>query len=209
VRLLADVRPPYGVREIAAATGLTPGYVSRLLETLDHEALVDRAARGRVVAVDVDGLLRRWAESYDVLSANEAATYVAPSGARDALGRLPASDAARGVVVTGSFAAVRLAPVAAPALLAAYCDEPERVAEALALLPADEGGDVVLLRPFDVVAKERAVAGEDGITYAAPSQVAVDCLTGTGRMPAEGEAVLGWLRADEARWRRASLAARS
>ena len=29
--------------------------------------------------------------------------------------------------------------------------------------------------------------------YVAPSQAVVDCLTGTGRMPAEGEAVLEWM----------------
>ena len=39
VRFLADVRPPYGIREIAAATRLTPGYVSRLVDALDRGAL--------------------------------------------------------------------------------------------------------------------------------------------------------------------------
>ena len=67
VRLLADVRPPYGVRELAEAAKLAPGYVSRLLEALDREALVERPRRGQVEAVDVPGLLRRWAETYDVL----------------------------------------------------------------------------------------------------------------------------------------------
>ena len=47
VRLLADVRPPYGVGELAAASGLTPGYVSRLLDTLDREGVVERSRRER------------------------------------------------------------------------------------------------------------------------------------------------------------------
>jgi hypothetical protein len=64
------------------------------------------------------------------------------------------------MVITGSFAASRLAPVASPAMLLAYASTPGRLASELELLPA------------------------------APLQVAVDCLTGNGRMPAEGEALL-------------------
>jgi hypothetical protein len=45
-----------------------------------------------------------------------------------------------------------------------------------------------------------------GVTYVAPSQVVVDCLTGTGRMPAEGEALMSWMTENESSWRYASLA---
>ena len=88
IRLLIDVRPPYGVSEIAAVTGLTQGYVSRLLDALDQDALVERTRRGRVQEVDMPGLLRRWAESYDVLKSNEASTFLAPGGANDAVSQL-------------------------------------------------------------------------------------------------------------------------
>ena len=80
VRLLAEVRPPYGVREIASATGLAPGYVSRLLDALDREAIVERSPRGRVESVDLPSLLRQWAESYDVFKTNDVATFIAPGG---------------------------------------------------------------------------------------------------------------------------------
>jgi hypothetical protein len=43
------------------------------------------------------------------------------------------------------------------------------------------------------------------MSYVAPTQVALDCLSGNGRMPAEGEAVLSWLEANEAAWRVPSL----
>jgi hypothetical protein len=204
IRLLVDVRPPYGVSEIAAATGLAQGYVSRLLDTLDREALVDRARRGRVEDADVAGLLRRWAESYDVLKTNDTSTFLAPRGASDALSQLSGLAASTSVVVTGSFAAVRLAPVAAPALLIAYSNEIEKVANTLGLLPADEGANVALLRAFDPIAWERTTE-DAGIRYVAPSQAAVDCLTGTGRMPAEGEALIAWMAENEASWRRSSL----
>jgi hypothetical protein len=205
VRLLADVRSPYGVGELAATAKLTPGYVSRLLDTLDREAVVERSRKGAVNSVDVPGLLRRWAESYDVLRTNGAETFLAPLGARQALERLREQEATDRLAITGSFAAVRLAPVAAPALLLVYCDDPDSIADSLALLPADQGANVGLLRPFDPVVWTRAT-DDQGLRYVAASQAVVDCMTGTGRMPSEGDALLTWMMEDESRWRLDSLA---
>jgi hypothetical protein len=106
----------------------------------------------------------------------------------------------RPLTVTGSFAAVRLAPVAAPALLCAYVDDPPTVARALGLIPTDVGTNVALLRPFDRVVWDRTVR-QDGLLYVATSQIAIDCLTGNGRMPAEGEAVVDWMLSHEEAWR--------
>jgi hypothetical protein len=205
IRLLADVRPPYGVGELARAAQLTPGYVSRLLDALDREALVERSHRGAVDSVDIPGLLRRWSESYDVLKANHAATYLAPAGITEQLLRLTSPDlVAENWLVTGSLAAVRFAPVAAPAALFLYCERPATLVPALGLLPADEGANVVLLTPFDPVVWKRST-NDQGLSYACVSQVAVDCLTGTGRMPAEGEALLEWMQANQESWRWDSL----
>lgn len=198
VRTLVDIRPPYGVRELATAVDLNPGYVSRVLDTLDDEALVQRSARGGVEFADFQGLIRRWADSYDVFRANEAVTYLAPPGASQTLQRF--ASARQRTAVTGSFAAVRLAAVAGPALLAVYCDSPAALADELELIPTDEGANVAVLKPFDSVVWERT-SMEAGVTFAAPSQVAVDCLTGNGRMPAEGEALLQWLADNEKFWR--------
>jgi hypothetical protein len=99
---------------------------------------------------------------------------------------------------------VRVAPVAASALLIAYSNEIETVANELGLLPADEGANVALLRAFDPVVWER-INEDAGIRYVALSQAAVDCLTGTGRMPAEGEALIAWMAENEATWRLSSL----
>ena len=206
VRTLLDVCPPYGVRELAAAAGLTPGYVSRLLDTLDDEALVDRSSRGGVERVNVAGLVRRWAQTYDVFRTNQTTTYLAPAGASQTLQRL-ASTSLR-TIVTGSFAAVRLAAVAGPALLVVYCDQPALIAEELQLLPTSEGANVAILTPFDPIVWKGASRSDaqtftinDGVTFAAPSQIAIDCLTGNGRMPAEGEAVLEWMTDNEDAWR--------
>ncbi|MGI8729923.1 MAG: type IV toxin-antitoxin system AbiEi family antitoxin [Solirubrobacteraceae bacterium] len=203
VRVLADARPPYGVRELAVAAGLTAGYVSRLLDALDRDALIDRGRRGVVDAVDVPALLRAWADGYDVFKRENVSTFAAPNGAAAALGQL--ADLPTRAAVTGSFAAVRLAPVAAPSMLVVYCDDTAATAQVLGLLVADEGANVTLLRPFDEVVWARATTA-DGVAFAAPSQVVVDCLSGNGRMPAEGDALLDWMAANEDEWRAPALA---
>ena len=102
--------------------------------------------------------------------------------------------------MTGSFAAYRLAPVAEPRLAALYVDDPEIAARSLGLRPAETGGNVLLARPFDPVAFERAEY-YDGITYARVTQVLLDLMTGSGRGPAEAEALLEWMRENEDIWK--------
>ena len=188
IRLLLDVRPPYGVAEVAAATGLNRGYVSRLLDALYRDGLIEREPRGPVESVDVPALVRRWAKGYDVFRTNRADGFIATSGLERLLERL-ADDPDTPAAITGSFAASRLAPIASPALLLLYHDQPPLLAAELDLLPAEEGANVMILKPFDPVVFDRTGI-EEGLRYAAPSQVAVDCLGGNGRMPAEGEALL-------------------
>jgi hypothetical protein len=200
IRELVDVAPPYGVTELATATGLAAGYVSSLLEALSDEALIDRPPRGKLSRVDIEGLLRRWVVSYDVLRSNRSSTFVSPQGPVAALREMSSTQTPTRYAVTGSFAASRIAPVAAPALLMAYCQDSAEMAGRIGLLPADTGANVVLLEPFDPIVWERT-AEADGIKYVAPAQVVMDCLTGTGRMPAEGDAVLAWMLKDESRWR--------
>lgn len=201
IRTLVDVQPPYTLKELAEATGLAPGYISRTLDALNEETLIKRPPRGPVETVDIPALLRRWAASYDVFGSNRPAMFIAAEGPAALLDAL-AAEAQTGaqIVLTGSFAASRLAPVASPSLLLAYTPEPDLLADRLGLLPADEGANVGLLWPFDLVAMEGA-RQQGGLQFAAPSQVAVDCLTGNGRMPAEGEAVLSWMIENEASWR--------
>lgn len=205
VRLLVDISPPYGVGQIAKATGLASGYVSRLLSSLDEDALIERTTRSQVVSVDIPQLIRRWTQTYDVFKSNETSSFVAPQGPEELLNRLTSVAASSPpVAVTGSFSAVRFAPVASPSLLALYCSEPRILAQQLRLLPADRGSNVALLRPFDRVVWE-STTKVSGVRYAAVSQTAADCLTGNGRMPAEGEALTTWMEANQSQWRISSI----
>jgi hypothetical protein len=205
VRVLTDAAPPYTGAEIAKAANVNEGYLSRILDTLVDEGLIDRESFGPVTRVDWPAMLRRRAQAVDPFKSAGSSRYVARQGTGallESLRNRPSSD--RTPTVTGSFAAARLAPVAAPALLVVYTMNPGELENEFDLLPAEAGADTVLIRPDNNVVFSRAIK-DGGIAWAAPSQVAIDCLAGTGRMPSEGEALIEWMRGDESRWRSPSI----
>jgi len=72
--------------------------------------------------------------------------------------------------------------------------------DALGLRPAESGANVLLVEPGDDYVFEGSEE-KQGLLYAAPSQVAADLLTSPGRGPAEGEALLEWMKGNEEAWR--------
>ncbi len=204
VRVLIDVRPPYSGAEIARVAKVNEGYASRILDSLEDEGLIERPGRGPIVDVDWESLIRRRAEVVDLLKPTGTYRFVARNGPASVLDQLREMPDERSFVVTGSFAAARLAPVAAPAMLVLYAMEPRRLADRLGLMPVEFGADVILVRPDNEVVFQRAEP-DGNLLWAAPSQVAIDCLAGGGRMPAEGEAVIGWMGANEEAWRLPSI----
>ncbi len=206
VRVLVDAAPPYTGSEIARAANVNEGYASRILETLNEEGLIERESFGPVSGVDWPALLRRRAQALDLFRSPGAFRYLARQGTRALLKEMAERQLDPRATITGSFAAVRSAPVAAPALLVVYAMKPRDLAEELQLLPTETGADTVVIRPDNDVVFARATKAE-GLRWAAPSQVAIDCLAGNGRMPAEGEALIEWMRKDEGRWRSSSIKA--
>ncbi|MET8451640.1 helix-turn-helix domain-containing protein [Streptomyces sp. NPDC005209] len=208
VRLLADVRPPYQAKELADASGLSLPYVSRLLDTLEDQLLIRREKR-TITEVDWQNLLRARAAETDLLRHHSYAGMLAPNGIAAVMngirGLAPAGF--DGIAVTGSWAAHRIAPLSAGGQLMLYVAswlDVEELADDLGLLPVEENADVLLLRERDRVVFERT-AQFDGIQHVALSQVALDCLGGPGRMPAEGEAVLEYMADHHSQWRLSSI----
>ena len=198
VRGLLDYCPPFGVRELAKITKTSAASVSRVSELLEREAILYRETpRGRIISVDWERLLRRWADDYDFLNANDMMSFIEPRGMRLLFNKL--RDADFDYAVTGSFAATRLAPVAEPRLAAIYAQNPVKAAARLGLRPADTGGNVLLGRPFDPVVFDHTELDE-GITYVRVTQVAADLMSGPGRGPAEAESIIDWMRYEEDRW---------
>ena len=199
VRGLMDYRTPFGTRELAGETRSSAAMVSRVAGLLEIDGIVTKESpRGRMVLVDWETLARRWAEDYDFASSNTVTTWLEPRGTGILLSRLRNADIRH--AVTGSLAGHRLAPVAQPRLAALYVDDPDTAARSLKLRPADTGGNVLLVRPFDPVALERA-EHDDGIAFARVTQVLLDLATGPGRGPAEAEALLEWMRGHEDLWK--------
>ncbi|MEV0470923.1 helix-turn-helix domain-containing protein [Streptomyces prunicolor] len=210
IRLLADVAPPYRTTELAQHAGLSVPYVSRLLDALEDQLLVGR--EGKVItSVDWQELLRTRASHLDLMRLTNPQGMLAPNGLQAVLDRLIKRDgvvAGQDVLVTGSYAARPIAPVAVGGQLMLYVSpDPaadHAIARELGLMPVPEGGDVLLLHAPDSSVLHRP-RRYDRYRQVGPSQLVLDCLSGPGRMPAEGEKVLEFMTAEEHSWRIADL----
>lgn len=198
VRAFLDYQPPFGTRELASLSGCSLASTSRVADLLEREALIRRdEPRGPITFVEWEKLLRRWADDYDFHSANRMVSYLDPRGVNRLFNELKNADFP--YAVTGSFAAVRYAPIAEPRLATVYTRNPEHAIRQLGLRPADTGGNVLIGKPFDPVVFERAESDE-GITYAKVTQVVADLMTAPGRGPAESEGLIEWMRSKEPTW---------
>jgi hypothetical protein len=205
VRTLVDFAPPYKLVELAAASGLSNGYVSRALEALADDRLISRDPRTKsVTEVDWQRLLVARAENYSLFKSNRSRTYLArggPNALLRALGKANDEQA----IVTGSFAAQEYVRVAAPTQLALYVPAFDEFAQRYDLMPAAQGANVVLLIPADNSQLTGVHMRTDGTFHVALSQLAQDCLAGNGRLPEEGTELLDWMAGNLTAWRQSQL----
>ena len=199
VRALVDLRPPWKMRGLAEGAGTSLGSTSRTVDFLAREALIERDSANAIVDVAWRQLLERWAQDYDLAKRRRVMALIAPRGASSI------EDTLRGLgqtyAITGSLAATRWAPYADARLGIVYTPAAEDLRAALDLREAVGSPNVLVIEPDESLVFERMVE-EDGLSFAAPSQVAVDLLVGPGRNPEEGLALLRWMEANEAQWRR-------
>ncbi|MCX5434700.1 hypothetical protein OHU11_41720 (plasmid) [Streptomyces sp. NBC_00257] len=210
VRLLADVPPPHRAIDLHRVSGLSLPYVSRLLDTLEDQLLIRR--KGRIITdVDWAQLLRARAQETSLLSHGSYRGFLAPNGVPGLLQQIPRLSEvygangpfSEGLSVTGSYAAQRFVQVAVGGQLMLYVGpwlDIDDVADELGLLPVTDGADVLLLNEPDSSVRQRSEF-VDNVQYVAPSQAALDCLAGPGRLPAEGEALLEFMEHWPDRWR--------
>lgn len=200
VRALADFCSPMPVTSLVKRSGASTGATYRVLDFLEQEALVTRGARGVVEQVRWRQLLERWSEDYGFQRDNTVSRYLQPRGLPALLTGLAATPGLR-YAVTGSLAAQQWANYADPRLATVYVDDVPAAAELLGLREVDSGANILLAAPASAVVFDRS-SDLDGVRYAALSQVAVDLLTGPGRSPAEGQALLDWMESNEPAWRK-------
>ncbi len=200
VRALIDFAPPYTVPELAERSEASTGATYRVVEFLEGEGLIERQRYGPITTVDWRTLVTRWADDYGFAQSNTVETFLEPRGLEALLMRLKRSEGFD-YAVTGSLAAVRVAPFAPARLATVYVSDLRAAIEALALRPAESGANVALaVGAYDVALERTEIV--DGVRFAALSQAAVDLLTGPGRSPSEATALLDWMQSDESRWRR-------
>ena len=197
MRAIIDTFPPYGVRQLAQSTGASAPTLSRVLDLLEREAIVTRA-RGAVSTVDWKGAIRRWAEDYDQTDSNTPTTVLEPRGLSALEKKLRAKKFE--YAATGALASQRFDPLAPARQAAIYVTDAPRSIDRLDLRETEAGANVVLLEPLDPVVFDRTVE-RDGLLCVAPSQLAVDLLTGPGREPSQGEQMLKWMEKNEHVWR--------
>ena len=199
VRALADYLPPMSVPELVRRSGASTGAAYRVVEFLQEQDLIGRGADGQIEAVDWRGTLQRWSQDY-AFAASGPGRYLHPRGLSELQTAL-ASPAGVSYVVTGTLAAQNWAAYAPPRLAMIYVEDPDRAAQAWDLREVDAGANVLLAVPDYNVVYDRMLE-LDGLNLAAPSQVAVDLLTGPGHNRSEAEHLLDWMRAHEPQWRR-------
>lgn len=199
VRAMVDLVPPFSAPELIAASGASSGATYRVIEYLVEEGVAVRGELGRIESVDWRDLLTRWASDYGVEQPGFAHRYFQPRGPESALRQI--AKCASGYAVTGSFAARRFESVAEPRLLTVYADSPIECASAIGAYPAESVTNVVIYERGLEWALARSVV-EDGVVFAAASQIAVDLAIGPGREPVESNALIEWMARNEQVWRK-------
>lgn len=197
-RALADRRPPWRMRELAEYSSTSLGSTARMIDFLDREALLRRDPAGSVEDVDWVGILRRWSDDYELTKRRSVTRALVARGV-DAIEEGLRGSAVK-YAVSGSLAARRVAPEAEARLGLVYAPDTDDVLVALRARASSGATNLLVIEPADDTPFIRSF-DNDGVRYAAFSQVAVDLLSGPGRTPEEGDALLRWMAANENRWR--------
>ncbi len=198
VRWLADVAPPYTPLQVAEGSGASTGATYRVITFLEEEGLVERPPRGPITVVQWRRLLERWSRDAG-FERSGPQSLLFPRGVEALVEALRAAPDLR-YVLTGSLAAQRYAPHAPARFAMVYADDVGAAIERLGLRRVETGANVLVAPDRNGVGFLRAREVE-GVHLATPSQIAVDLLTGPGRSPSEGVALLDWMEAHEPEWR--------
>jgi hypothetical protein len=192
-RALVDVRPPYPITGLAQHAHVEPSCASRVVGYLAESGMIERRPRGKIETVHWQDILRRWSLDAPFESRGEATAYLASRGLPDLLARLGASGFLH--AITGELAFARLASQSLPQRLVMYVDDPIAAMTQFGLHKADDGANVVLVKPVDRSVFHRS-REKDGLRYVSPSLAVAD-------LPGEVsfERALAWMSTHEPKWR--------
>jgi hypothetical protein len=154
----------------------------------------------RIISVDWLDIIEAWSKEYSFMQSNSVKSYFEPRGINEVVKNLrkinPISYA-----VTGSVAASNYEKYAEAKQIRIYAKDRDDLVIKLGLREVESGANVqIAATEYDSVF--RGTAQMDGISVVALPQIAVDLLSGPGRNPIEGKAILDWMSTNEDTWRK-------
>lgn len=200
VRTVADISGPWAVREIVDVAKVSTGAAYRVVDFLEREGLALRDETGLVNIISWAEVLRRWSEDYGLTRNSRVTRWIAPRGLPDLLAQT-AKNPQVTYAVTGTLAAAEWAAYAPARLAMIYTADAGQAAEVWGLRPAEAGANVMLAEPEIDIVFVRTLTTRADVRIAAPTQVAVDLMSGPGRSPSEAEELLEWMTNNESSWR--------
>ena len=201
VRAIADFAGPWTLRELVDVAKVSTGAAYRVVDYLEREGMAIRQPDGRVAVPDWVRLLRRWSDDYGFVRNSRIKRWIAPRGLSELVKRIADAEGPPRYAVSGTLAAAEWAAYAPARLAMIYVADTDKAADLWGLRPADAGANVMLAEPQFEVVFERSLTNQEGLEVAAPTQVAVDLMTGPGRSPSEAEELLNWMKRNEQAWR--------
>jgi hypothetical protein len=196
-RALIDIKPPYTLGILAEHARVESSCASRVVAFLGEADLLLRQPRGKIEEVNWKELLRRWSLDAPLQSRGEEARLKCARGIPEFLGRLGQSGFLH--ALTGEHAFAKLASLEVPETATLYVDDVAAARNQFSLHPANEGANVILVKPYDRSVFQRSSEAV-GLRYVSPSLMVADL--------GESEAVepaLTWLARHESAWRQHSI----
>jgi|GEM_PF-1992075 len=191
-RVLLDYETPLDVADVIRLSGASRASAYRALDYLQEIGIIERSWRGLVTSCDWAKLLDLWSDSYGVLSSNRIRSFIAPRGLDEVMSKLK-SVQELDYALTGTLAAANYEAYAAGYTAIVYTPQIDELAKRLGIRESSTGGNVLLIEPNSDFQLQNTTMF-DGVRVAAVSQIAVDLLTGPGRNPEEGKALVRYMK---------------
>jgi len=151
--LLVNVGRGWTVREIAAEAGTSVGYAHAVLSTLRDMKYVGRDENNKLLLINADLLLKRWAAFYQYTYVNTFLQYYTLEKEIDSFLRRSAEKLkGEEYALTSLSAAWLISPYVRPVDVHFYVrtrQEGERIAELIDAKPTDGTGNVKIVLPYD------------------------------------------------------------
>jgi len=176
--------------ELVEWTGVSPGYVSTRIKTLEGDGYVRRDGE-KVRLTEPDRLLTDWARSYRFDRHLRLRYAISMASYEQGLDKVKAEMDRLGLrcAFTGWSAAYLAAPFGEPENIMAYVSGRPDPRQLRFLHPVDDGGDVVLLIPHDEGVFQFAVDLPGKPLLVSYAQLYVDLTRMSGRAPEQADVV--------------------